>query len=374
MRMCNSHVLRMAERAEASTERLVKKPNSKSIVWNYFGLKAGENNLPLPKEEERPICRTCRKAVSAKSGNTSNMLTHLRDHHPNLYAEAVPQSSCTRYQPTLQQIVDKSKKYDEKSSRAQELNRAVAYYIAKDMQSLYTVEKPGFRHLIQMLDPKYTLPSRKYFAKQEIPRLYLEVMQMVKAKLGAAKYFAATSDLWTSCSNHPYLSYTAHFIDSNWQLQSFCLNTVPLFEDHTGQNITEALEDILDNWELSPENLVATTTDNGSNFVAGFAALDWTRISCFGHNLNLAINKSLNIDHVQRAIRQCHTLVELFNRSWKKNQDLLQKQTDLGVKQHKLISVSWINFLSMYRNHPYFVAKFNLMYVHVYMQHAGCSN
>ena len=202
------------------------------------------------------------------------------------------------------------------------------------------MEKPGFRHLIHTLDPKYNLPSRKFFTKQEILRLYTEIREMVKAKMMRARYFAATSDLWTSCNSHPYLSYTIHFIDDDWQLQSYCLDTVPLFEDHTGQNIAEAILDILENWGLNRENLVATTTDNGSNFIAGMGVLECTRISCFGHNLDLAINKSLSITRVKRAIGRCHTLVELFNRSWKKNRDLCQKQTDLGVKQHKLISVS----------------------------------
>ena len=93
--------------AEEAGEPLVKKPNSKSIVWNYFGLKADEYNVPLPSEEERLFCRSCKWAVAAKSGNTSNLLTHLRDHHPDLYAEAVPQcSKATRHQPTLQEVFD----------------------------------------------------------------------------------------------------------------------------------------------------------------------------------------------------------------------------------------------------------------------------
>ena len=100
-------------------ERLVKKPNCRSVVWNYFGLKANEYGIPLSEEEERPICRTCQKVVPAKGGNTSNLLTHLRDHHPLLHAETVPHTShATRRQPTLQEVVDKSKRYDPKSPRA----------------------------------------------------------------------------------------------------------------------------------------------------------------------------------------------------------------------------------------------------------------
>ena len=157
----------------------------------------------------------------------------------------------TKRQPTLHDVIDKTNKYDPKSSRAQQLNRAVAYYIAKDMHSFYTVEKPGFRNSIHTLDPKYNLPSRKYFTKQEIPRMYGEVKEVVKAKVSGAKHFAATTDLWTSCNTHPYLSYTVHFINDDWQLQSLCLDTVPLFEDHTGENIAEAILDILENWGLS---------------------------------------------------------------------------------------------------------------------------
>ena len=95
--------------------------------------------------------------------------------------------------------------------------------------------------------------------------------------------------------------------------------TVPLFIDHTGQNLAEAFQDVLGNWNLSQDKLVFTTTDNGSNFISVFHILELPRQSCFGHYLDLAINKALQIDKVQQAIRRCHTLVELFSQSWKKN-------------------------------------------------------
>ena len=42
-----------------------------------------------------------------------------------------------------------------------------------------------------------------------------------------------------------------HFIDSAWHLQSLCLDTVPLFSDHMGQNIAEASQDAHANWNIS---------------------------------------------------------------------------------------------------------------------------
>ena len=49
----------------------------------------------------------------------------------------------------------------------------------------------------------------------------------------------------------------------------------------------------------------------------------------------MAIRKSLSNARVQQSIRKCHSLIELFHRSWKKNQDLHDQQQHLGIKQHK---------------------------------------
>ena len=266
-------------------------------MWQYFGLEAGEHNIPKHDLEDQPVCRKCNKQIRAKHGNTSNLLAHLRDHHPEEYAEASKfvhkgEPSTASRQPTLLESVQRGSMYDPKSAQARDLNRAVGYFLAKDIQPLYTLEKPGFQQLVSKLNPKYNLPSRKYFTETEIPRLYNEVRDtIVKPKLTEIMYFAATTDLWTSRANHPYLSLTVHFVTSSWDLQAFTLETVPMFEDHTGQNIADAVVDILDNWNLEGSKLIATTTDNGSNFA--FKSLEWTRISCFGHNLDLAVNKVL---------------------------------------------------------------------------------
>ena len=196
--------------------------------------------------------------------------------------------------------------------------------------------KPGFKQMIKKLDPKYAVPTWKYFSQTEIPMLYAQVMETVKQNFQHAQNFAATTDLWTSAADHPYLSLTVHFITTKWDLKSYCLDTVPLLSDHTDQNIAETLKDVLANWNLDHNKLVVTTTDNGSNFVAAFQGLEWERISCFRHNLDLSISKALKFEHVETVIRKCHKLVELFSRSWKKSRDLQQKQVELGLKQHKL--------------------------------------
>jgi len=198
--------------ATSSSElNLVKKPNTTRSVWNYFGVTADETGVPVHAKLDKPICRLCKKTVPAKRSNATNLFTHLEDHHPSVFSEIVPTASRVpkRRQATLVEVVETAKKYDPKSTRAQELSRAVTHYIAKDMQLFCCVERSGFKHLVNVLDLKYQIP---HFSKYEIPRLYNEVKGIVKPEVQRARYFAASTDLWCSKANHPYLSFTVCFI------------------------------------------------------------------------------------------------------------------------------------------------------------------
>ena len=216
----------------------------------------------------------------------------MREHHPSDYAEVAPRKPERSVERTLSEVTAKSSKYSSSGTQAKQLNRAVAFYLAKDGVPLSTVDKPGFRNLVEQMNPRYQLPTRRHFSDLEIPELYVHVRDyVVMPSLRDADFFSANTDLWTSAVNEPYLTLTVHLIDKDWELQSFCLDTVPLFVDHTGKNIAKAFCDIFDNWQLSTDKLVATTTDSGSNVVSAFKTLKLLRTSCFGHNLDLAIKK-----------------------------------------------------------------------------------
>ena len=162
--------------------------------------------------------------------------------------------------------------------------------------------------LITVFDPRYEIPSRNYFSRTGIPALYASTRDKVAQEIQAAKYFSATTDMWSSVGMKPYISFTAHFLDSNWKLQSRCLQTAFMPEDHTADNIVVALTDVLDAWQLNSSRLVAITTDSGSNIVSECKRLDWVRLSCLGHNLHLAIRKVTNDSWCTRAIAVCRKL------------------------------------------------------------------
>ena len=112
-----------------------------------------------------------------------------------------------------------------------------------------------------------------------MPALVNEVKSKIEEQIKSKQldYFSATTDLWTSAAGDPYITFTTHYIDSNWELKSYCLQTHYLPQDHTGENIAGVLEETLQQWALEANKLVGITTDSGSNIKLACTLLNWTR-------------------------------------------------------------------------------------------------
>ena len=86
---------------------------------------------------------------------------------------------------------------------------------------------------------------RKIFQWNAIPKLYNDERERVVEELESVKYYAATTDMWSSDTGAPFLSYTVHFIDEDWQLKSR-LQALYLPADHTANNLADSLSSILE--------------------------------------------------------------------------------------------------------------------------------
>ena len=177
-------------------------------------------------------------SAGKKNSNTSNLFSHLHHYHPKLYHEAMdaksskspsqPRVERTSTQQTLQESMEKSQKYDRKGKKWNELTSAVTYFIAKDSLPVHTVEKPGFKRLLNVMDSRYEVPSRTYLSRTAI-----STKSKIKQEVASIDYFSAITDLWSSYGMVPYISYTLHFIDGTWNFVSRCLQTQFLPCDHT---------------------------------------------------------------------------------------------------------------------------------------------
>ena len=252
--------------SSSSGPRIIPKENTVSPVWTYFGLEADATGKPISKDIE--ICRVCNSMSTTKGGSTSNLFSHIKNHHPMEYANlkeiSVASSKPSRSshqpssssQPTIMTIMEKVKPYNRDGKKWQDLTDSITFFLCKDMLPIYTVEKTGFQRMLKCFDSQYQLPSRKYFSATAIPKLYNEVKERVVADLSQVKHFAATTDMWSSETGQPFLSYTVHFIDNEWKLRTYCLQALYLPVDHKASNIADALLATLENWNLDSSNQV----------------------------------------------------------------------------------------------------------------------
>jgi len=69
--------------------------------------------------------------------------------------------------------------------------------IAVDVQPYSVVEDVVFQNVVTTLEPRYTVPSRKYFSTKITPELYDSTRERVQLAVNAAKAISFTIDTWT---------------------------------------------------------------------------------------------------------------------------------------------------------------------------------
>ena len=161
----------------------------------------------------------------------------------------------------------KGRKHERGSKKWKELTDAVTFCLVKDMMPIYSVEKEGLRTMLRTFNSQYDLPGCKYFTNTAIPALHALTREKVIAVLWGVEFFAATTDLLSSHMTEPYISYTVHFVDHDWCLQSWCLQMLYLLNHHTANNLAEYITETLQVCGLNAAEQVCLTTDNGKNFV-----------------------------------------------------------------------------------------------------------
>ena len=114
--------------------------------------------------------------------------------------------------------------------------------LAKDLQPASVVEDKGFIKFVNLLDPRYEIPSRRIIMRM-LPTKYDELKQRILRVLIQVKCMSLTTDLWTSRATEGISTVTAHFIHL-WKLKSLVLATVKFSVEHTAEHIAVELQKV----------------------------------------------------------------------------------------------------------------------------------
>ena len=120
--------------------------------------------------------------------------------------------------------------------------------IVIDCQPVSVIDHKGFRSLISTLEPKYQMPSRKYFSETIIPSIANRIRANIATQLKeGAEYWSFTTDFWSSDVNSDaLLGFTAHWVNGNFQRQSAVLHAQELSERHIGEYIAVKITKMLE--------------------------------------------------------------------------------------------------------------------------------
>lgn len=264
---------------------------------------------------------------SPNSGSTYALQSLTESPNPGPSSQSSPKSSIVAHvQKNIQKKISDYTPLDDRG--AKQCNYAIAKFLATGMQPYSLVDDETFRQMVKTLNPRYTMPGRKYFSNTAVPKLYLEAVEKLKGILprSSNEYLSITCDCWTSLAGQPYLAITAHFIDSDWNLYSICLNCCYFDENHTAENIKNMVKSKLDEWGLSLKSIISCTTDNGANIVNAIELLNVSRIPCFAHSINIGVNRCMDITPIKRSVARIRSLQNSIAHSWKMKRDFQDAQ------------------------------------------------
>jgi len=211
--------------------------------------------------------------------------------------------------------------------------------IVQDLRPIRIVECEGFRSLLSYLEPGYTLPSRKNFVS-DINHKF----EMCKGKLRTrleqeALCVSITIDIWTSMAAEACMTVTVHYVDSNWNMQNFVLETAWFPERHTGVNIAEKLKEITERWGIL-QYVLTVSHDQAANMEAAMRILadeyNWNSLPCAAHRLQLCVLAGLSISAIDRLITAVKKIVSHFNHSVVATVSLKEKQNQMKIDAKSL--------------------------------------
>ena len=139
--------------------------------------------------------------------------------------------------------------------------------------------------------------------------------EILDEELPNCKQVALTLDYWTSRSNDAYQATTLHYINDKFKLRRWVLGVSPFSIRHTGKNIAEHLDKVIECNEAL------------NSVLRRVAVVDQA------YNMKTALSLSLKVESLNEGSIQCadHKLNTILSNSIEKA-DVLKSAIDAGTK------------------------------------------
>nr|XP_015802887.2 E3 SUMO-protein ligase ZBED1-like [Nothobranchius furzeri] len=185
------------------------------------------------------------------------------------------------------------------------------------------------------LNPRYQPPSRDDLSNTLIPAWYSVEKSNLIQKLAQVNKVAITCDGWTSVAQDHFLTVTVHYIYKGRMMQNV-LSAEAVYESQTGLVVAKEISSVVEQFNLG-QKVIAATVDNASNMDVALKNLNFLKVGCFAHTLNLAAQKVYDIPAVSSWCAKIRSVVVWLKRSSLSKTVLREKQRLLNLPEHNVI-------------------------------------
>lgn len=201
--------------------------------------------------------------------------------------------------------------------------------------SFNSLESEGFKDLIEVADEKITVKSRFTYSRnidEKHKNVLTEVCNIISADKSNMESIAFTNDCWTSRSNDPHISLTAHYIDEDFNLNNWTPFVKPFPGSHTGERIKVKLENMIDNFELPEDVDMWSVHDNAANVRLAVSMSDLVEFTCKNHTIQLSVNDAFaECTGMQAAVDSCKSLATLTHKSSMASEAIKKECEELDI-------------------------------------------
>ncbi|KAI5441331.1 hypothetical protein KIW84_010697 [Lathyrus oleraceus] len=243
-----------------------------SACWEHF-IRLPDDLVDTPTA----ACKHCHKKYlcDPRTHGTTNMNHHILKCAKKPRTTDPTQTILTYPSAEGSSLGHVSSKFDKQACR-----KALSIFVVLDEQPFSAVEGEGFKYYSKVMQPQFTLPSRRTVAR-DCFQLHLDEKQKLKAFFKSdCNRVALTTDCWTSIQNQNYLTLTAHFVDNEWNYQKRIISFT-VIPNHKGDTVA-----------------VAYLHRKISNMNGMMGDGKCFHMRCAAHILNLVVNKGLKDKHL----------------------------------------------------------------------------
>ncbi|XP_017465562.1 PREDICTED: uncharacterized protein LOC108358634 [Rhagoletis zephyria] len=262
-----------------SSESVVNVSGNENCVKMTLTLLDGKFFKFVSSSNGKSILMACVKCepdvvnIKGSPNSSSNFLSHLKRKHGQ---EAVEEYHDYAKQVRLKRHRTEAGSEHSTTSKSimisqQNFEQDLVQFFINSMIPLNVVEDPFFIAMLNNLGLQshaLNVISRRSLSRR-IEAEYAQQMSEIKLTLESVQYICTVVDIWSS-RKRSFLGVTAHWIDTDLDRQCKTLACRRFPGIHNYKRIAMILDEIQADFNVSPAKIVATVTDNGSNFIKAF--------------------------------------------------------------------------------------------------------